>query len=350
MRSIIDSVQELAVFGLVKEASAQIRVHHCAPLFKLYILNGEETFFGFYPVREHTVTLGGEPHSIYDLMVRTSSCFTTRRRAATWSTSSRLGSGLTPCGTRSVVSSPYDHARAVLGPQPDHRPYRACAPRLRRPHLQHLRRPVAQSIAAELRNLLLAERLLLPPRVAEAHDPLKVLRFTSDLDSDLTERVDSALRAAELVAAQRARPTPYARETILACRHTHRTVAVVSNNSTPAVEAYLTAHDLIDSVNLIVGRTEPNPALLKPHPHLILRAVQALGADPAACTLIGDSPSDIEASLAAGVRSIGYANKPGKHERLASAGADAVVTTMTDLASAFLTPRSLPGFPPTPRR
>ncbi|MGH8896355.1 MAG: hypothetical protein ACRDZ4_04860 [Egibacteraceae bacterium] len=50
------------------DASAQIRVHHCAPLFKLYILNNEEAFFGFYPVREHTVTLGGEPHSMYDLM------------------------------------------------------------------------------------------------------------------------------------------------------------------------------------------------------------------------------------------------------------------------------------------
>ncbi len=46
----------------------QIRVHKCAPLFKLYILNNEEAFFGFYPVREHTVTLKGEQRSIYDLM------------------------------------------------------------------------------------------------------------------------------------------------------------------------------------------------------------------------------------------------------------------------------------------
>ncbi|MGH8884923.1 MAG: HAD family hydrolase [Egibacteraceae bacterium] len=200
----------------------------------------------------------------------------------------------------------------------------------------------AQSVAAELRGLLLAQGLSLPARIVDAHDPLEVLRFTSHLDSDLTERVDSALRAAELVAAQRARPTPHARETILACRQTHRTVAVVSNNSTPAVEAYLTAHDLIGSVDLVVGRTDPNPALLKPHPHLILQAVQALCADPATCTLIGDSVSDIEGGLAAGVRSVGYANKPGKRERLASAGADAVVTTMADLASALLTRNSLP--------
>ena len=40
----------------------------CTPLFKLYIINSEEAFFGFYPVREHTVILNGEPHSMYDLM------------------------------------------------------------------------------------------------------------------------------------------------------------------------------------------------------------------------------------------------------------------------------------------
>lgn len=197
----------------------------------------------------------------------------------------------------------------------------------------------AQSIAAELRGLLLAEGLSLPAYVADEENPLEVLRFTSSLGPALAAQVDSALRAAELVAAQSARPTPHAWETLLACRHTRRTVAVVSNNSTPAVEAYLTAHDLITYVDLVVGRADSNPALLKPHPHLIVQAVHALGANPATCTLIGDSTSDIEGGLAAGIRSVGYANKPGKRERLTRAGADVVVTTMADLASALLARR-----------
>jgi len=62
------SVEELADLGLVEKSAVQIRAHNCAPLFKLYILNNEEAFFGFYPVREHTVTLKGEPRSIYDVM------------------------------------------------------------------------------------------------------------------------------------------------------------------------------------------------------------------------------------------------------------------------------------------
>ena len=87
---------------------------------------------------------------------------------------------------------------------------------------------------------------------------------------------------------------------------------------------------------MIAGRTEPDPRLLKPHPHLILRALDALGSDPATCALVGDSISDIQAAQKANTASIGFANKPGKAERLQSAGADAIVVTMTELYGALL--------------
>ncbi len=60
--------KELGRFGLVPEISAQVRVHRAAPLFKLYLINNDEAFFGFYPVREHVLSLGGQPQAIYDLM------------------------------------------------------------------------------------------------------------------------------------------------------------------------------------------------------------------------------------------------------------------------------------------
>jgi DNA-binding transcriptional regulator YhcF (GntR family) len=66
--AIVDSVEELGSLGLVKDVSAEIRVHRAAPLFKLYMINNEEAFFGFYPVREHVISLGGAPRAIYDLM------------------------------------------------------------------------------------------------------------------------------------------------------------------------------------------------------------------------------------------------------------------------------------------
>ncbi|MDX8051882.1 winged helix-turn-helix domain-containing protein [Lentzea sp. BCCO 10_0798] len=66
--AIVDNVTELGALGLVKDATAEVRVHPAAPLFKLYLINNEEAFFGFYPVREHVLSLGGEPQAIYDLM------------------------------------------------------------------------------------------------------------------------------------------------------------------------------------------------------------------------------------------------------------------------------------------
>ena len=64
----MESVDELAELGLVEKATVEIRVHGSAPLFKLYLLNEEELFFGFYPVVEHTVTIDKKKVPIYDPM------------------------------------------------------------------------------------------------------------------------------------------------------------------------------------------------------------------------------------------------------------------------------------------
>ncbi|MFI7551945.1 GntR family transcriptional regulator [Micromonospora sediminimaris] len=65
---IVDQVSELGDLGLVRSASVEVRMHRGSPQFKLYLLNGEEVFFGFYPAVERTVTIKGEPVAIYDLM------------------------------------------------------------------------------------------------------------------------------------------------------------------------------------------------------------------------------------------------------------------------------------------
>ncbi|GAA5047846.1 type 2 periplasmic-binding domain-containing protein [Nocardia callitridis] len=71
--AIVDSVHELAELGLVTSATAQIRSYPAVPLFKLYILNGQQAFFGYYPVREHK--LDGEATAIWDLMGKDATLF-----------------------------------------------------------------------------------------------------------------------------------------------------------------------------------------------------------------------------------------------------------------------------------
>jgi hypothetical protein len=44
IESISDAVHELDDLGLVKPATVQTRVYTTSPAFKLYVLNGEETF------------------------------------------------------------------------------------------------------------------------------------------------------------------------------------------------------------------------------------------------------------------------------------------------------------------
>lgn len=73
--SLVDSVTELADLGLVKEATADVRAHNMAPMFKVFILNGQEAFFGYYPVREHVVNIGGDEVPIYDLLGKDSTLF-----------------------------------------------------------------------------------------------------------------------------------------------------------------------------------------------------------------------------------------------------------------------------------
>ncbi|AVH21226.1 GntR family transcriptional regulator [Nocardia cyriacigeorgica] len=73
--AIVDSVDELARLGLVSVATAQVRSYPAVPLFKLYILNGEQAFFGYYPVREHKLELDGESVAIWDLMGKDASLF-----------------------------------------------------------------------------------------------------------------------------------------------------------------------------------------------------------------------------------------------------------------------------------
>ena len=66
--AILETVQELARLGRIKEASTEIRAYQVPPLFKLYLLNGEEAFFGLYPLVEHKIPFPEGSHPVYDLM------------------------------------------------------------------------------------------------------------------------------------------------------------------------------------------------------------------------------------------------------------------------------------------
>lgn len=132
--------------------------------------------------------------------------------------------------------------------------------------------------------------------------------------------------------------------TLAACRESGRTVTVISKTAGHDIEAYLTAHGIDRAVDLVIGPTYTAPATSGTTAHLIARALTRLDANADECTIISSSPAYIDAARAAEVATIGYANEPGKHDRLIAADA---ATTVASLADLTLRLRSHP-LPPGP--
>ncbi len=189
----------------------------------------------------------------------------------------------------------------------------------------------AATVAERLRKLF-GDHASIPDDVARTADPLAVFAYAATISEDMAARVEAEMTDQELAAVPTAAPTPYVHEVVTACQNSGRSVAVVSNNSARTVHAYLARHSLDDRISVVVARTNHDPALLKPSPHLITQAVDALAAEPGECTLVGDSVSDIQAARLASVYSIGYADEPGKRERFTAAGAGAIIDSLADLA------------------
>ena len=192
----------------------------------------------------------------------------------------------------------------------------------------------AHIIADRLRKLL-GDHAQLPAGIARTSDPIEVFTYAATISENLAARVEAEMTGQELIAVATAAPTPYVHDVVTACQNSGRSVSIVSNNSSRAVHSYLVRHGLDDRISLVVARTNHDPALLKPSPHLITQAVEALNAEPGECTLVGDSVTDVQGALLASVQSIGYANKPGKRERLSQAGAGAIINSLADLALRF---------------
>lgn len=185
----------------------------------------------------------------------------------------------------------------------------------------------SRAVADELRAAL--TDLPLPAEVLSDDDPLEVLKAAAAIGPTPAARAQEAFVRLELQAVSTANPTAGAAELMAAARETGRKVAIVSNNSSPAISAYLAAHDLTRYVAAVLGRDEPDPTRMKPDPYRVRQAIESLWADPAQCVLIGDSTSDVVAAHAAGIKAIGYANKPYKNQVLTDAGADYLIHSIT---------------------
>lgn len=147
-------------------------------------------------------------------------------------------------------------------------------------------------------------------------------------NSALVTEVEGWLTHEEIRAVPTAWPTPFADPLIRTWSAVGARLAVVTNNSARTAAGYLASRGLAGCFEPhIYGRTE-QLHLLKPHPHGVLRALNAMGAAPSDALVIGDQPTDLDADRRAGVPFLGYARGEDREEALRRAGATDVLRSL----------------------
>lgn len=174
----------------------------------------------------------------------------------------------------------------------------------------------------------------LPDEIATTSNHLAVIHWAGEHAPSALADVEAAAVAAEVAAAQTCVPTQGAHEMLVGLYEAGVPVVIVSNNAADAIRVYLDKHGVAEYVRAVIGRPAERPDLMKPHPHSVLRALEAVNAEAASAVMIGDSVSDIEVALKTGVRTIGYAKTHLRGEELRHARADAITPNMGTLVPA----------------
>jgi len=96
---------------------------------------------------------------------------------------------------------------------------------------------------------------------------------------------------------------PGVRETLLELRERGLPLAVITSKMHEFAMMGLRSFDLEDFFEFLIGPDDC--PIHKPEPEPLLLAAERLGLDPKNCVYIGDSPYDMQAAVAAGMRALG---------------------------------------------
>ncbi|MFC9664902.1 HAD family hydrolase [Nocardia sp. NPDC127606] len=174
----------------------------------------------------------------------------------------------------------------------------------------------------------------LPDHLGATSDPFELLQYAARISEGVAVTTERELTRLEVEAVAVATPTPYAHDVIReAAGRDGGSVAIVSNNSLTAIDAYLRTHGLQTHVSGIYARTSAATPL-KPSPYLLEAALAGLRTDARTASFTGDSVTDLLAADSATLPAVAYANKPGKVERFAPFAPAVTITSMSALLDA----------------
>jgi len=165
----------------------------------------------------------------------------------------------------------------------------------------------------------------LPEDVAATSDHLAVLRWALEhLPREVMLEVEAACTRAEVAAAETCEPAVNCDVLLGFAQRARIPVAVVSNNSSAAVRAFLMRTGWLAYVDASSARTSDTVEWLKPRPELLLFAADALDADIRGAVFVGDAVSDVIAAKRAGCKVVGLFKHAQRKRELEQAGANVV--------------------------
>jgi len=109
-------------------------------------------------------------------------------------------------------------------------------------------------------------------------------------------------------------------------------LGIATGKGLQGVNRILSLHGILSKFSTF-QTPDHNPS--KPHPSMLLRAMEEIGTDPRDTVMIGDTTFDMELAVAAGTRAIGVTWGYHPREQLEQSGADIIIESFEALDNAI---------------
>lgn len=106
-------------------------------------------------------------------------------------------------------------------------------------------------------------------------------------------------------------------------------LAVLSNRTSHTLHDLVRQIGVAEYLDLVVPSDHVSHP--KPHPEIVLKAVDMLAVSPERCVVVGDAPSDVQVGQAAGTKTIAVLVGVHTREELVHAEPDYIVETLFDI-------------------
>jgi HAD superfamily hydrolase (TIGR01549 family) len=181
----------------------------------------------------------------------------------------------------------------------------------------------------------------------DTHRLLREIAQTDIRPEDLAG-LDRVLVEEEIKAAEAAEATDGVVDLIWRLQAANRSLAIATNNSLESVVTFLRKYGMEAVFDGRIFGRGGDPALMKPDPHCLNRAITELGmkSSPGNCLMVGDSENDLEAAKQAGVRFLAFAVEDDKAATLAEVNAPPVARSVAQVISRFEAAGLLPAVSP----